>query len=174
MRNTLIGRCPPIDTSRQPKVAWRSPYLIKPREDLIPIARRLELSFDGGTTEQIVPLATGVDVSAWARGAMLFILHAKTAWTGGAGPTSAIVDFVAESVSLDPEAPELPFVDTFRTVAVSPTITAATAAPLHTVADFNGPYGPALRVRARFRQGITPASAPQTLTVSLYFLGRRA
>lgn len=153
------------------------PEVEPPNDLIVPIARRLELSFDGRAsgTQQVVPIAYGVDVSPWVSGTFVFILHARNAWlTSGGANTTALVNVVVESVSLDPDAPESQFIDTSRQVAASPTITATTGAPLYVSSAFTTPFGPQLRVTARFSQGISPAGGPQTLAVSIFLVGRRA
>jgi hypothetical protein len=143
---------------------------------VIPIARRLDLSFDGRASgsQQRVVLAAGIDVTEWVSGNMLFILHARNAWlTAGGGNTTAQGRFEADSIALDPDDPSVDFIDTSRTVAQSPIILASTTAPLCAVDAFEAPFGPQLRVFAWFTQGAAAAASAQTLTVSIYLSGRR-
>jgi hypothetical protein len=143
---------------------------------LIPIARRLDLSFDGRASgsQQRVVLAAGIDVTEWVSGNMLFILHGRNAWlTAGGGNTTAQVRFEADSIALDPDDPSLEFIDPSRTVAQSPTILASTTAPLCAIDAFEAPWGPQLRVFASFTQGAAAAANAQTLSVSIYLTGRR-
>jgi len=143
---------------------------------VIPVARRLDLAFDGRASgsQQRVPLAVGIDVTEWVSGNMLFILHARNAWlTSGGGATSAQVRFEAESVALDPDDPSTEYIDTSRTVAQSPIVLASTVAPLCALDEIEAPFGPRLRVFASFTQGAAAAAGPQRLSVSIYLTGRR-
>lgn len=170
----VLGEGEPIDVSRRVPREPVPSYFIDPEEHFVPVLRREVLSFDGRAsgTSQRITLASAVDVSAWVRGTFVTVLHAKNAWlTGAGGNTTGQALFLAENVALDPTEPEVAYVDESRVVASS-TITATTAVRRLDQTLFVPPFGPSVRVSVRFTQGASPAVSAQTLTVSIYLVGR--
>ncbi len=51
---------------------------------LVPIIAKTDFSFDGraGGTTQDIPLAVGIDSSAWVSGALIVRIHTRNTWTG--------------------------------------------------------------------------------------------
>ena len=145
-------------------------------EHEIAIARRLELAFDGRASgsQQVLPLAVGVDSSKWVRATLVVLLHSRGPWlTAGGAPTTAQVRFTVDNVMLEPEDPSVVLVDGSRTLATSTVITSSSSAPGYSAVPLQTPIGPRVRVQARFTQGATAAGGAQRLSVSLFLVGRR-
>ena len=163
-----------LDRYRRSVPIPSSPFIEDPREQEVVVARRQQLSFDGRAsgTMQRVTLASAIDVTGWVRGTLVTALHAKNAWlTAGGGNTTGQALFVAENIALDPDQPDIEYVETSRTVA-SLSVGAATVAPLLLQGLLVPPFGPSLRISVRFTQGAAAAAAAQTLAVSVYLVGR--
>ncbi len=127
------------------------------------LVRRLELIFDGpsAASDQVIPIATAVDTSRWAHGAVVVLLHAKSAWSADARMIVSV-----DAVELDPDEPDVVF----------------RGPKLGAVAFKNDPVAPALvvdaflpsawaQVRVTWAQA-TELPGPQTAVLSVWLLGR--
>lgn len=108
---------------------------------LVPIIPKTDFLFDGKTGQsQTIPLAVGIDASAWVSGALIVRVHARaTSWS------SATLAVNVENILLVPEEPDVVFAAS-AAVASATNIQSLSAGGLSVVA-FSAPIGPMLRVR---------------------------
>jgi hypothetical protein len=127
---------------------------------------KTDFSFDGRSTSiQLVPLAVGIDSSAWVSGALLVRVHAKSSWTG-----TIVASVVVENIMLVPEEPDVVFAAT--TALASADLVAAGVGSL-TVAPFTaGNVGAMLRVRISYQT--TVAASLNTIAIGVDLVGRPA
>jgi len=138
---------------------------------VVPILLRANFSFNGRISgAQSGVVAYGVDMTEWASGLLMVLLHSRSAWIGTGG-TTASWGVEVQNVSIDADAPELEFVD--RIVASAAALTSATAVPNCQTVAFVAPFGPQARVRWTFSQGALAATAALQLSASIYLIGRR-
>jgi len=138
---------------------------------VVPILLRADFSLDGriaGAQSGVV--AYGVDMTEWASGLLMVLLHSRSAWIGTGG-TTASWGVEVQNVSIDADAPELEFVE--RIVASVTAVTSATPVPRCQTVAFSPPFGPQARVRWTFDQGGLAATAALRLSASIYLIGRR-
>lgn len=135
------------------------------------IIARTDFSFDGRiAARENGVLAYGLDATEWASGLLMVLIHARSDWVSAEG-TTASWQVEVHNVSLDPAAPDLEIVE--RTIATSAALTSATAIPSCETVQFAEPFGPQLRVRWLFNQGLVAAIAALSLSASIYVVGRR-
>jgi len=127
---------------------------------------KTDFSVDGRSTSiQLVPLAVGIDSSAWVSGALLVRVHAKSSWTG-----TIVASVVVENIMLVPEEPDVVFAAT--TALASADLVAAGVGSL-TVAPFTaGNVGAMLRVRISYQT--TVAASLNTIAIGVDLVGRPA
>ncbi|MBL9021982.1 MAG: hypothetical protein JNL21_07260 [Myxococcales bacterium] len=135
------------------------------------ILSKTDTSWDGrlGAFQEI-PVATGVDSSAWVSGVLLAKLHAKNAWAN----TSTKLIVQVKNIMLVPEEPDVVYVSSATPVASVEFVQGTDNAPALKLAQFTGPIGPMLQVILRWEQGSTAAGAAQTASVSVDLVGRPA
>lgn len=136
---------------------------------VVPIIPRTDYSFDGrasGTTQD-VPLAVGIDSSAWVSGALIVRIHARNTWTG-----TTTLSALVENIMLAPEEPDVVFAVTSSTVASS-TVLGSTTPPGLIVVAFTPPIGPMLRVRLNYAVSVAQ-SAANTISLAVDLVGRPA
>ena len=163
---------PDLDyTANEPTVLDDLPTALEPASfdtssELVPIVRRAAYTFDGrsGFGEELV-IATGVDTSAWRSGTLVVVVHELSGWSGTAG-----LRVQGHSISLVPDDPERTFL--VDSAFVSGFTISATTLPGCQVRAFAF-VGPQAEVRLVFDQGAIEATDAQTLTLSVYLLGRR-
>ncbi|MBL9028427.1 MAG: hypothetical protein JNL21_39920 [Myxococcales bacterium] len=137
-----------------------------PLGEVVDIARRVELTFDGRlSSEQTVPLATGIDSSDWVSAVLVVIIHSFNTWA--TSDTTLQVD--VQAIDLVSDEPQLVF----------------EGASVSLVKIFGDQVGPAMfceqvslspgkiRVVARWLQGDVEASDVQRAVVSIQLVGRR-
>jgi hypothetical protein len=163
---------PDLDyTANEPSVLDDLPAALDPASfdtssELVPIVRRATYTFDGrsGVGEELV-IATGVDTSEWRSGTLVVVVHDLSGWSD-----TAVLRVRGYSVSLVPDDPERTFAA--ETAFVSGFTISATTLPGCQVRAFAF-VGPQAEVRLVFDQGAVEATGAQTLTLSVYLLGRR-
>ncbi|MBK6512933.1 MAG: hypothetical protein IPM79_08235 [Polyangiaceae bacterium] len=163
---------PDLDyTANEPSVLDDLPVALEPASfdtssELVPIVRRATYTFDGRSDGgEELAIATGVDTSAWRSGTLVVLVHDLSGWSD-----TAVLRVRGYSVSLVPDDPE-------RTFAAEPAFVSgftisATTLPGCQVRAFAF-VGPQAEVRLVFDQGAVEATGTQTLTLSVYLLGRR-
>ncbi len=141
--------------------------------ELIDVVRKTDFSFDGrANSTQVITLAEGVDVSAYTSITMMTRLHEKNLWrTSGGMPTSAVARVQIQSTYLDPDDPDVSFVDSRATQSDS--ITDATVVPFLSVVEHTFDAGALLLVTLRFSQLSLEAGSVQTMAISVELCGRR-
>lgn len=137
-----------------------------PREERVDLAMSLELAFDGGELEQFVPLAVGVDGSAWTSAVLVFMVHRTNGWTADAS-----IGLRVESIALDPSDPSEIFLGDVVASATYGTSVPSPRPPYLEVVPLTPPWPGLLQVRLVFVQS-TPATESQRATVSAYLIGR--
>lgn len=162
---------------------WRDPPIfhvdfddssLEEADDRVVVIPKSDFSFDGraGSTQRVV-LAEGIDSSAWRSGVLITRLHSKNLWrTAGGLPTAAIARVEVKAVYLDPDNPDVSFLDEHSTLS-SP-ISDSTSAPGLDVVTLGWFAGAFYRVALLFIQGATQAGGAQTLSISVELVGRRA
>ncbi|MBL8744113.1 MAG: hypothetical protein JNK04_23560, partial [Myxococcales bacterium] len=136
---------------------------------VVPIIAKTDFSFDGrsGGTTQDIPLAVGIDSSAWVSGALIVRIHARNTWTG-----TATLSALVENIMLVPEEPDVVFALTSPVVASSSALGSTTPPGLLVVA-FAPPIGPMLRVRLNYSVSVAQ-SAANTISIGVDLVGRPA
>jgi len=138
---------------------------------IVPVIAKTEYAFAGVSgTPQEIPVATGIDTSAYVSGVLAVRVHAKTAW-----PTGSTLDVWVQNVMLTPEEPDVLFLSSTNLIAATPIAipaAAVTTPPLYYVSPIVG-MGPMVRVLLRFNQGST-AVPPQTIQLGIDLVGRPA
>ena len=139
---------------------------------LVNVIPKTDFSFDGrapGGTDQDVPIAVGIDSSAWVSGVILVRVHSKNLWSG-----TASLSVLVQNIMIVPEEPDVVFVSTTNLVSSAISITNLTvpAAPALFVSAL-ATMGPQLRVLVRFAQGATAGTA-QTIAIGVDLVGRPA
>ena len=137
---------------------------------LVPIIGKTDFSFDArasGSTQDI-PLAVGVDSSAWVSGVLCVRIHARGTWTG-----TSVLTVLVENIMLVPEEPDVIFAGS--QVATSGTINGSTptTVPGLIVAAFSTPIGPMLRVKLTYSCTVAQ-SAANTISLGIDLVGRPA
>jgi hypothetical protein len=138
---------------------------------LFPILSKTDVSFDGRNsgTNQIVPVAVGIDSSSWVSGVLAVRLHAKNTWA----TSPARLHVKVQNIMLVPEEPDVVYLASGDVSSVA-FVQGTDSAPLLKVAAFAAPIGPMLRVILEWEQGATAASAAQTASISVDLVGRPA
>ncbi len=138
---------------------------------LQPIINKTDTSWDGrAAASQEIPIATGIDSSAWVSGAVVAKLHAKNAW---ANTTTKLIVQV-KNIMLVPEEPDIVYVSSATPVASAEFVQGTDNAPALKVVAFTGVIGPMLQVILRWEQGSTAGGAAQTASISVDLVGRPA
>ncbi len=137
-----------------------------PLGEIVEVARRLDLAFDGRlSSEQAVPLATGVDSSDWVSSILVVVIHAFNTWA----TSDTTLRIEAQAVALAPDEPEVVF-------------EGAVLGSVNIPGDQRGPavfcaplaLAPArVRVVARWIQAGTEATGAQHAAISVKLVGRR-
>jgi hypothetical protein len=136
---------------------------------LVPVIPKTDFSFDGRiNTDQDVPIAVGIDSSAWVSGVILVRVHSR----GGTWPTGASLNVLVQNIMLVPEEPDLVFINTTSLLTTAIAITNSTNAGALFVSSLTT-MGPQLRVLLRFSQGPN-AGAAQTISIGVDLVGRPA
>lgn len=138
---------------------------------VIPIIPKTDFSFDGRVSvDQDIPVAVGVDTSAFVTGVLAVRLHSRgAAWTG-----TAKLSVMVQNIMLTPEEPDVVFLAPADLVpALSNTITSSTAIGTLFISSLLA-MGPMVRVVVRFNQGATAAGGPQTIAIGVDLVGRPA
>ena len=133
--------------------------------EIVSVARHLDLSFDGKAfSEQLVPLATGIDGSPWVSAVLSVMIHSLNLWA----TSDTRLRIEVHAVELSPDEPDVVF----------------EGPPLGQVEICGDQTGPGLfsaalattaahvRVRARWIQADTEGAGPQTATISVQLIGR--
>jgi hypothetical protein len=136
-----------------------------PLEERVEIVRSLELSFDGQLDSvQSLPLAVGVDASLWTSAVLVLLVHRAKNLAVEAGLKVSV-----ESVELDPDQPSQVFVG--NEVALA-SYGAREPVPHLQVSPFIAPWGHQLRVLLQLLQRNPESAEAQTVTISVYLIGR--
>ena len=137
-----------------------------PREERVEIASGLELAFDGRLGSfQTVPLAVGVDASAWTSAVLVLLVHRTDGMADGSELRVSV-----QSIVLDPMEPS----EIFQSARVAQAIWTRDARPpgLET-SPLTPPLGDQLQVTLEYSQGLIAESAfPELATISVYLIGR--
>jgi hypothetical protein len=145
-------------------------YGVSARGDgyVVPIIAKTDFSFDGraGGTTQDIPLAVGIDSSAWVSGVLVVRIHARNTWTG-----TATLSALVENIMLAPEEPDVIFAAS--TPVASSTALGTTTPPGLILQAFAAPIGPMLRVRLNYVVTVAQ-SAANTISLGIDLLGRPA
>ena len=142
--------------------------------ELVEVLSKTDFSFDGrdSGSDQVVPLAVGIDTSGWKSGVLAVRLHAIGTWSASA---TAIIE--PYNVSLVPEDPSIVYTGALLTgpggvgtaeVRIINTI----AAGALVMKEFGSAVGHQLMVRLVWNQGPTPAVGAQTFSISCDLVGR--
>jgi hypothetical protein len=134
---------------------------------LLSLLSKTEVTFDGrASTNQIIPVAVGIDSSSWVSAVVLAKLHAKAGWQTGAQLNARV-----QNCMLVPEEPDVVYLasGTIGSVGFLDT----EAAPLLKLAQLATPIGPMLRVYLEWTQAAV-AAAGQTASISIDIVGRPA
>lgn len=138
---------------------------------VIPIIPRTDFNFDGrASTSQYIPVAVGIDASAWVSGVLMVRMHAKNSW--GAGTK---VQVVVDNILIVPEEPDVIFAPSATLaspVAMAEFVEATDFAPALKVTALNAPIGSMLRVHVRWVQ--STAGTAQTVSLGIDLVGRPA
>lgn len=137
-----------------------------PRAERIDLAISLELAFDGGEIEQFVPLAVGVDCSAWTSAVLVLMVHRTNVWTA-----EASLSLRVESIALDPSDPSQIFLGDVVASATYGTSVPSPPPPYLELVPLARPWPGLLQVRLMFVQS-TPATDSQRATISAFLIGR--
>jgi hypothetical protein len=142
---------------------------------LVNVIPKTDFSFDGRAAtppaaDQDVPIAVGIDSSAWVSGVILVRVHSKNLWS-----TTASLSILVQNIMIVPEEPDVVFASTTNLVSTAISITNGTVAtaPALFVSSL-ATMGAQLRVLVRFSQGLTPAGAAQTIAIGVDLVGRPA
>ncbi len=140
--------------------------------ETIHVLRKTDFSFDGrADSNQLITLAEGIDVSRYTSVTLVTRLHQKNLWrTSGGMSTNAIAQVQLKPVYLDPDDPDVSFLDPRSTSSDS--ITDATVVPFLSVKALAFDAGALLRVALTFAQGSLEAGSAQTLAISVDLCGR--
>ncbi len=141
---------------------------------LVPVIPKTDFSFDGRAAtppnaDQDVPIAVGIDSSAWVSGVILVRVHSRGSWPSNTASLSVVV----QNMMLVPEEPDVVFFSTTNLVSTPITITNSTTAPALFVSSL-ATMGPQLRVLVRFSQGTTGVTAAQNIAIGVDLVGRPA
>ncbi len=135
---------------------------------MVPLLAKTDFSFDARAgTIQDIPIATGVDSSAWVSAVLVVRIHARNAWTG----TTPTLTVFADNILLIPEEPDVIFAGT-SPASIAITGASPTAAGL-LLAQFSTPIGPELRVRLNYTVAANQTSA-NTISLGIDLVGRPA
>lgn len=135
------------------------------------IINKTDTSWDGrlGAFQEI-PVATGIDSSAWVSGALVTKLHAKNTWAN----TSTKLIVQVKNIMLVPEEPDIVYVSSASPVASAEFVHCTDNAPALKVVAFTGVIGPMLQVILRWEQGSSAGAGAQTASISIDLVGRPA
>ncbi len=132
------------------------------------VSAKSEFVFDPRTTTpQDIPLAVGIDSSAWVSGVLVVRIMAKNSWSG---TTPALVVRV-DNIMLAPEEPDVIYAASAAVASV--TIDGGTAAPSLLIANLAAPIGPMLRVRMNYSVAAVQ-SGQNTISLGIDLVGRPA
>lgn len=136
---------------------------------VVPVIPKSDFSFDSHAAgaSQDIPLAVGIDSSAWVSGVLLVRVHAKATWSG---TTNLAV--LVENIQIVPEEPDVIFAVSGAPVATVNIVSGTLAQSLN-VAAFGAPIGNMLRVRISYTCTVAQASA-NTVSLGVDLVGRPA
>lgn len=137
-----------------------------PFADVVDVAKRLDIIFDARVfSEQLVPLATGIDTREWASGVLVVTLHQRNEW-----PPDTTLDIAVEVIDVVPEDPEPVFVG-----PVAANVNIQEDDPLSSYVQLENlvSLGARARVLARWSIRADEAIEPQRISVSVQLVGRR-
>ena len=135
---------------------------------LVNVIPKTDFGFDGRVGgPQSIPLAVGIDSSAWVSGVLLVRVHAKSTWA--AAPLATVL---VENIMIVPEEPDVVF--SGATALASADLALATVGSLTVVPLTAGSIGAMLRVRINYQSTATGQTVPNTIAIGVDLVGRPA